>query len=220
MDANQQDVHWSPRVPKGKLRRLYERACQGFWDDELIDDVGMTLFMRCTDILKIHRAKTERLVTCPRCERNGRETLISRRGNRETPMTCTTCGWSMTWQAYHRTFQRRQLNPGGAVTYFQSFVTAYRTARDPITRMLAIDRLIHQFHYSNRNQPDQPTRPAGVNLIVGDLEEVVRFLDELSGLDLPTDMRKTEQDWRSKYQSTYWPQFLNKRSEQPPAGDA
>ena len=126
----------------------------------------------------------------------------------------------MTWQAYHRTFQRRQLNPGGAVTYIQSFVMDYPKAGDPIKRMLAIDRLIHEFHYSYRNHPDQPTRPAGVNLIVGDLEDVVQFLAELSGLDLPQDMRKTEQVWRSKYESTYWPQFLNKKSEQPAAGDA
>ena len=118
----------------------------------------------------------------------------------------------MTWHAYHRTFQRRQLNPGGAVTYFQSFVTDYRKAADPIKRMLAIDRLIHEFHYSNRNQPDQPTRPAGVNLIVGDLADVVRFLDELSGLELPQAMRETEQVWRSNYEATYWPQFLKKKT--------
>lgn len=57
-DLNRQDVHWSPRVPKWKLRRFYERACQGIWDDELIEDVGLTLYLRCRDILNIHRAKT------------------------------------------------------------------------------------------------------------------------------------------------------------------
>lgn len=220
MDANRRDVRWSPRVPKWKLRRLYQRTCQGIWDEELIDDVGMTLFARCQDILKIHRAQADKQVTCPRCERNGRETLIPRRGNRETPLRCGECGWSMTWRAYHRTFQRRQLNPGGAVSYFQSFATDYHRARDPVAKMLAIDRLIHEFHYSNRKHPDQPTRPAGVNLIVGDLEEVVRFLDELSGLDLPQDMRATEQEWRRKYQSTYWPGFLANRSDQPAPGQA
>jgi hypothetical protein len=83
--------------------------------------------------------------------------------------------------------------------------------------MLAIDRLIHQFHYSNKHAPDQPTRPAGVNLIVGDLADVVAFLDELSGLNLPPQLRATDEDWRRRYASTYWPQFLKPRpSANPP----
>jgi hypothetical protein len=121
----------------------------------------------------------------------------------------------MTWHAYHRTFQRRQLNPGGAVTYFETFVRQYPALREPRGKVLAIDRLLHEFHYSNKKAPDQPTRPAGVNLIVGDLEEVVKFLDELSGMDLPQEIRSTEQEWRRKYSSTYWPEFLRqaRRSE-------
>ena len=51
-------------------------------------------------------------------------------------------------------------------------------------------------------------------LIVGDLEAVVRFLDELSGLPLPPDLRETERGWRRNYASTYWPEFLEKRREQ------
>jgi predicted RNA-binding Zn-ribbon protein involved in translation (DUF1610 family) len=210
-DANRQEVRWSPRAPKWKVRRLYERACQGIWDEELADDVGMTLYLRCVDILKIHRAQTAKEVTCPKCERNGATTLIHRCGGRDEPMTCPQCGWSMTWHAYHRTFQRRQLNPGGAVAYFETFVRQYPTLRDARDKTLAIDRLLHEFHYSNRNAPDQPTRPAGVNLIVGDLEDVVRFLDALSGMDLPQEIRSTEQEWRRKHDSTYWPEFLRKR---------
>lgn len=54
MDENRQDVRWAPRVPKWKVRRLYDQACRGIWDEELTDDVGMTLYLRCADILKIH----------------------------------------------------------------------------------------------------------------------------------------------------------------------
>ena len=216
MDEYRQDVHWSPRVPKWKLRRLYEQCCQGLWDEELIDDIGLTLYLRCRDILRIHRAQTEHLVTCPHCDRQGTETLLPGTGNRETPMRCAVCGWQMTWRAYHRTFQRRQLNPGGAVEYFRAFVNAYERAGSPKEKMLAIDRVIHEFHYSLRGQPDRPTRPAGVNLIVGDLEDVAHFLDDLSGLDLPAPLRETTNDWRQKFQSTYWPQFLRNRQPASP----
>ena len=210
-DPNRRDVRWSPRVAKAKVRRLYESVAAGFWDAELIDDVGMTLYMRCRDILKIHRVQKERLVTCPRCERAGTETLIAR-GGREDEMTCPACGWSMTWHAYHRTFQRRQLNPGGAVEFFRGFVERWERARDPRTRMLAIDRLIHEFHYSCRQQPDRPTRSVAVNFISGKLTDVVAFLDDLSGLDLPEDIRRTEQAWRQKHEAT-WPGRLGEQAK-------
>lgn len=88
MDDNRKDVRWSPRVSKAKLRRLYESTCNGIWDEDLINDVGMTLYLRCRDILIIHQAESEGKVTCPRCDRSGKNSLIVRQGNRWTPMTC------------------------------------------------------------------------------------------------------------------------------------
>ena len=209
LSEDRQDVAWSPRVSKWKVRLLYQRVAEGMWDEELIDDVGMTLFMRCRDILRIHRAKTERVVTCPRCDRSGRLTLIRRAGSRDAEMRCPVCGWTMTWLAYQRTYKRRQLNPGGAVTYFQAFVDDYPRARTPQEKMLAVDRVIHAFHYSLKERPDVATRPAGVNLIAGKLQDVVVFLDELSGLDLPQQMAQRSQEWRETYDTSYWPAIFD-----------
>jgi hypothetical protein len=214
MDDNRKEVRWSPRVSKAKVRQLYVRACQGIWDEELIDDVGMTLYLRCRDILTIHQAEAEKKVTCPRCDRGGKTTLITRRGNRWTPMTCPVCGWTLTWVDYHATFQRRQLNPGGAVAYFRAFVTAFASARDPRTKMLAIDRVIHEFHYSLRALPDQPTRAAGVNLIEGNLGEVIAFLNELSGMNLPDGFQETSAAWQKKQDSIQWDEILARKREQ------
>ena len=211
MTRDGDDVRWSPRVPKSRLRRLYECACQGIWDENLINDVGMTLYLRCRDILTIHQAEAERKVTCPRCDRAGKSTLIDRQGNRWTPMTCPVCGWTMTWVEYHATFQRRQLNPGGAVTYFRDFTAAFERSHDPKERMLAIDRVIHEFHYSLRELPDQPTRAAGVNLIDGKLTEVVAFLNELSGMALPEALKETDKTWHSKQDSIRWDEILARK---------
>jgi hypothetical protein len=114
----------------------------------------------------------------------------------------------MTWRDYQQTFKRQQLNPGGAVAYFQRFVDSYPKARSPRQKVLAIDLVIHSFHYSLKDQPDLATRPAGVNLISGRLKDVVRFLDELSGLGLPSPMRQVSREWRDTYLSGYWPQYL------------
>jgi RNase P subunit RPR2 len=198
-------------VPKWKLKKLYESISQDIWDEELINDVGMILYMRCRDIVRIHEAQTERRVVCPRCERLGTVTMITREKGREVPMRCPACGWTMTWVDYHHTFQRRQLNPGGAISYFKAFMETYSQAREPKSKMLAIDRVIHEFHYSMRELPDQPTRAAGVNLIEGKLGEVIIFLNELSGMDLPEAFRTTYGTWRSKHESIQWEEILAKK---------
>jgi hypothetical protein len=51
------EIRWSPRVPQWKIQRLYESDAQGLLDEELLDDVGITLWLRCRDILTIHEAK-------------------------------------------------------------------------------------------------------------------------------------------------------------------
>ena len=71
----------------------------------------------------------------------------------------------------------------------------------------------------NDDDIPMPKRPLKLPIVLSP-EEVVRFLDGLSGLDLPKDMRETKQNWRSKYESSYWPQFLKTGSDQPSAGDA
>jgi len=47
------EVHWAPPVSKEKIRRLYESDASGLRDDELLDDVGITLYLRCKSILTV-----------------------------------------------------------------------------------------------------------------------------------------------------------------------
>jgi hypothetical protein len=177
------EIKWGPRVPKWKLRRLYESDAQGLLDDELLDDVGYTLLERCRDILKVASAQQGR-IHCARCDRQGTTTFITlppAEGDpRDVELTCPICGWQITWGDYHLSFKRKQLNPGGAAETFAAFAENFSQARTPQSKMLTIDRLIHEFHYSYRSMPDLPTRPVGVNLIEGHLEDVIAFLDDLS----------------------------------------
>ena len=198
-------IKWSPRVAKWKVHRLYETEAMGINDSDQIDDVGMTLYMRCRDILTIQKAKVERLVRCPGCEGEKRETYIPRQDGRDILMTCSACGWQITWQDYQKSFKRRQLNPGGAVSSFTRFVQAYPKARLPKEKMLLIDAVIHAFHFSLKDKPDLPTRPAGVNLIQGKLRDVVEFLDALSSLNTSPALQKTHQKWRDNYDTSFWP---------------
>ncbi len=180
------EIKWAKRLPKAKLRRLYETDAKGLRDDDLLDDVGYTLLARCRDILKIESAQQGQ-VHCARCDRNGQTTLIARPSTKDDPrdvvLTCPVCDWQITWGDYYLSFKRKQLNPGGATEIFAAFVENFPKAKTPQTKMLTIDRLIHEFHYSYRALPDLPTRPVGVNLIEGKLEDVIAFLNELTSGD-------------------------------------
>lgn len=203
MSEGQSEIKWSRRVPQRKLRRLYETEARGVYDDEQLDDVGMLLYMRCRDILTIHRAKTRREVRCPRCDRAGHERLIVRKGGLDEVLVCDECGWSATWRDYRRSFTRRQLNPGGAVLAFERFIRDFERARQGREKMLAIDRVIHAFHYSLRTEPARPTRAAGVNLIEGKLRDVVLFLDRLAGISGDDEINRMHRTWREEFSNTY-----------------
>lgn len=194
-------LRWPGRVTKERLRRLYRSEAAGRLDEELLDEVGITLYLRCQAILDIERAQTEGLVRCPQCQREQRESWVRRqrpsRAHPDPTLHCPVCGWSLRWADYQRSYRRRQLNPGGAVDYFQAYVEGYPHCRSARDRMLAIDRLIHSFHYSLRQDPTLPTRPAAVNLIEGRLGDIVPFLDELTyGSDSPY-LAETRRAWEA-----------------------
>jgi DNA-directed RNA polymerase subunit RPC12/RpoP len=213
MSAGRSEIRWSPRAPKWKIRRLYELDAQGILDEELLDDVGFTLLLRCWDIITIDEARRGR-VKCPRCAKQKKRTLIDRvyeKGDvRDEVITCPECGWRITWGEYALSFRRKQLNSGGALTAFERYIRDYRAAQRPQQKMLAIDRLIHEFHYSLRTQPDLPCRPVGVNLIQGKLGDVVRFLDELTyGRQTTEGLKENRAAWLKEMEKIPWIDFVS-----------
>lgn len=211
MTRDRDEIRWPPRLKKHKLRRLYESDAKGMLDEELLDEVGYTLLARCRAILQVADAQQGR-VHCPRCERQGRTTLIERPRHKGDPrdavLHCPHCDWQLTWGEYNLTYKRKQLNPGGAVESFERYLAEFPAARTPQAKLFAIDRLIHAFHYSMRDQPDVPSRPAGVNLIAGRLSDVVPFLDQLSYGDSPhPELTETRARWRREIRRMPWGDF-------------
>lgn len=193
------EVTWAPRLSKEKIRRLYQSDAGGMLDEELLDDVGTRLYQRCQSILEVDAAKQGQM-HCVRCAKSGRETIIERElvhGALEATLVCPVCGWQIIWRDYLRTFKRRQLNLGGAGDAFKAFVQGWPAARTPAQKMLAVDQLIHAFHYSVQHMPDLPSRPAALNLINGKLEDVIGFLDDLSsGPRTTPGLESTREGWQ------------------------
>lgn len=189
---NSQDLPtWAPRVKQRDIRRLYETDAQGIYDEALIDEVGYGLLVRCQSFVQANEARDGK-VRCPRCS-----ATITHSGDKEEVLRCE-CGWELTWGDYFRTIQHVQLSGAEPVLeQFRAFIKTFPTAKTPQKKMLAIDRLIHGFHYFLKTE--QPTRPVAVNLIEGRLRQVVAFLDKLTyGNKSSPGTKEAYTEWSAK----------------------
>jgi len=188
---------WAPRVSQNKIRQLYETDALGIYDEVLIDEVGYSLLTRCESFMAAVEAVMGR-IHCPVCR-----TMITHSVRREEILRCE-CGWELTWGAYFKTIQGHQLCGADPVLeLFRTFIkdfTASRTARE---KMVAIDRVIHGFHYSHKTA--MPSRPVAVNLIEGPLRKVVTFLDQLTYSDKSSPGTQASYlQWRSNIDGQDW----------------
>jgi ribosomal protein L37AE/L43A len=186
---------WAPRVAQAKIRRLYELDALGIHDGELLDEVGYALLARCQSFIAANQA-TAGQAACPVCDER-----ITHNRVKEEVLRCPACGWELTWGAYFATIQHRQLSGVGPVLeLFGEFVARFPAAATPAEKMLAIDTLIHGFHWYYRFGP---TRPVAVNLIEGRLGEVIAFLDRLSlGPGSTPGVEEKRAEWVEKSQNT------------------
>lgn len=188
---------WAPRVPQARIQRLYELDARGIYDEELLDEVGYGLLARCRSFLEANEARAGR-VRCPRCS-----AVVEHAGHREEVLRCA-CGWQLTWGEYFKTIQHVQLSGAEPVLrQFRTFAGAYPVARTPQEKMLAIDRLIHGFHWYYKT--GDPTRPVAVNLIEGRLNDVITFLERLTYSDKSTPgTRETYAQWDKHVAANPW----------------
>jgi hypothetical protein len=189
-------------VRRETIFRLYERVAQGILDKELIDDVAYAFYARCQDMKRI----AERRIICPAC---GYEFPHPHRTGK--PVQCAQCEWQVAWRDYFNTYQGKQfMAPTSAVEAFLAGLPRCQTPRD---KLLLIDALIHECH-KGLTKGDQQlyTRPVAVNLIEGNMNQVIAFLENLpygpgSGPEMQghlalwrqrclNQMPEMEQEWR------------------------
>lgn len=166
-------IQWAPKVDVEQIWQVYQREAQGILDDDLLNELAWALYQRCESILMVTEG---RRMPCPLCQ-----TIITcpeEHWSRRTPMFCPTCGWTTTYGQYRDSWRHQDLHGGNAVYAFQAYVDRYPHTTSPRQRMLLIDHLIHAFHWSLKR--DRPHGPAAVQLVAGDRDTVVAFLDRLT----------------------------------------
>lgn len=179
---------WSPRVKPALVRRLYEQDARGIHDEELLNEIGIGLLLRCQSFIEANEAVAGRAV-CPQCRQ-----IVQHDRKKETVLRCE-CGWSLSWGDYFHTIQNKQLSGAEPViSLFKSYIDRYPTARTYKDKMVLIDQLLHGFHWYVKFGN---TRAVAVNLLQGRLWEIVEFLDELSrGPESTTGVEERYREWQ------------------------
>ena len=169
-------IKWAPRLQPHLVQRLYEADAKRMPDVELCDDVGIRLYLRCQSILQVRDGKVE----CPECSAVFDVSAPTYDG----PVHCPNkeCGWQTTFAQYKKSWSKRRIFPGKAIPAFQTYYDSYPKARTYVEKILLIDALIHSFHWDL--QVNKPNRSVANNLIEGNHDDVVAFLNALSGGDV------------------------------------
>lgn len=94
---------------------------------------------------------------------------------------------------YRQSWSKKRIWGANALPAFEEFYRRFSPALEYKKKMFLIDRLIHSFHWSLKE--NLPARSVANNLIEGDHDQVVEFLDKLSGLD-----NERKESWRETMQ--------------------
>jgi len=141
-------IRWASRVNPSLIVRLYKSDAEGFKDEELADELGYAIIARIEDIF----AATESYyghdgkIKCPACGKIMSVAEKEKYDKHEGPLECI-CGYKTTLGEYRESCKDKKLHGGGALPALEKFVSQYTAAKDYAGKMLAIDTLIHTFHW-------------------------------------------------------------------------
>ena len=183
------EIRWAPRVAPDKIWQLYQSDAMGMLDERLLDAVGYAFLARAQSIIDTNRIHLERIALCPSCGKPVHE---------ENERFECPCGWSMAAQALHQTYKGRQLIGPSIVGFAEAFIRDWnRALDDPHRRMMAIDDLIHRFHWE---MIGEPTRPVAVNYIKGKMGEIKRLIWALAGQAMSGERAENMLRWQQNNQ--------------------
>jgi len=162
---------WSPKLSRQILIRLYKSDAQGFQDEELVDEVGFTLYARCLQGREEGKIKDSGKLKCHNCGD------ILQAAGKGLLLECT-CGRLYIYRDYRRSFREENMPFGAAQAIFSAFVDDWERAKGYPVKMRLIDNLIHEFHM-NLNSGVKG-RFVGINLIEGTKKQIADVILNLA----------------------------------------
>jgi len=181
---------WAKKIPPYKIKKLYEQDAKGIYDEELIDDVGMSLYDRVDSILMVTSSNLGKAM-CIQCR-----TEIPHNYQRSFLLECPKCGWSMMFGEFNDSYKGQTLHGYGALSELKEFAEKYPSAKTYAEKMFLIDWLIHTFH---GNLQERPSRPTATNVIEGSNAAVANFIFNLAYGEGSTVAAEELDKWLDKH---------------------
>jgi len=162
---------WSAKLSRHVLKKLYEDDARGIRNEELVDDVGFTLYARCLQGRDERLLMESNRLKCHNC----REILAVVK--KDALIECS-CGHQYLFRDYMRSFRTNNMPSGAATKIFNAFIENWERAKGYSKKMILIDSLIHEFHI-NLNSGVKG-RFVGINLIEGTKRQIEDFILKLA----------------------------------------
>ena len=187
---NNRKPNWASKVSPQKIKRLYNQDAKGIRDDELVDDIGTSLYARVDSMIMVTSSNLGKAI-CIECR-----TEIPHNYQRDYLLECLKCGWSMLFGEFNDSYKGQTLHGYGAIEELKEFAKKYPLAKTYVEKMLLIDGLIHTFH-GNLNA--RPSRPTATNVIEGSNADVANLIFTLAYGEGSTVAAEELDIWLEKY---------------------
>lgn len=128
---------WAPALSSTQLRRLYRSSANGMLDHDLLEEVGIQLYVRCKQGIEEYRLLRSGKMKCHHCG--------SILPQEEGLMICQ-CGYQYTFKEYNNSFNNHRMPGGSALHIFSEFVEKWPGVHTDSLKMNLIDWMIHQCH--------------------------------------------------------------------------
>ena len=175
---------WNKKVSRGDLYKLYQGESRGLIDEELLDDIGLTFYLRCKQAKEVRECMDKGQIICHHCgailtggrvSPNG--SILTKNTDNYLPINCG-CGYSYTYREYRRNCNSVSMPGGRATPVFDKFLHKWPGCKDVNSKMLLIDWLIHECHVTLMS--GEKGRSVCVNLIEGTVKQISDLIMKLA----------------------------------------
>ena len=160
---------WPSKLEVNKLKQLYTEDSKGIQNEELADEIGICLYIRCKDGKEDMELMDQYAIRCHNCN----AVITGKEDFREC-----TCGNQYSYKEYRRSYRRNNMPTGAAARVFDEYIKAWVWAKDYSSKMILIDKLLHEFHLSLISGTVH--RPVAMNFIDGTREKIEKIINDLA----------------------------------------
>ena len=175
---------WHKKVSRNDLFRLYQSESKGMIDEILLDDIGLTFYMRCKQAKEVRECMDKGQIICHHCGAVLKTGCVSptasvlKKSVGDSLIIPCDCGYSYTYREYRRSCNSVNMPGGRAEPIFENFLQKWPGCRDVKSKMLLIDWLVHECHVTLMS--GERGRSVCVNLIEGTLKQISDLILKLA----------------------------------------